>query len=170
MRRKKTEALASNTFWSNFFYFNIPKHINEIPSHVERVNFRYYGANDNDLERMGQKVSSIYQLDLDETDITDEGVKYLTRLENITELRLKGCKQITDQAMASICMLKGLELLHLIGTNITTDGFKRIGDLKQLKTLLISADAEDPLLEEIFISLNPNCEFIVNYKAYPFVD
>jgi hypothetical protein len=168
MRKKKKEALAVQTFWANFFYFNLPKHLEEVPAHVERVNFRYYGANDDDLFCMLEKVKSIYQLDLDETDITNEGLAYLTRLENLTELRLKGCSQITNEAMDAICQFKGLELLHLIGTGITTEGFEKIGALKQLKMLLISAEPSDPKLEEIFISLTTDCEFIVNYKAYPF--
>jgi hypothetical protein len=170
MRRKKKEALAIHSFWSNFFYFNIPKHLDEIPSHVERVNFRYYGASDEDLLLMLEKVKSIYQLDLDETDITNEGIEHLTRLDYVTEIRLKGCRQINNEAMNSICQLKGLELLHLVGTGIDTDGFEKISHLKNLKRLLISAERSDPKLEEIYISLAQNCEFIVNYKAYPFID
>jgi hypothetical protein len=168
MRRKKKAALAIQTFWANFFYFNLPKHLEEVPAHVERVNFRYYGANDYDIQYMLEKVKSVYQLDLDETEITNEGLVYLMELDNLTELRLKGCTQITDAAMEVICKFKGVELLHLIGTGITTAGFGDIGKLNKLKRLLISAEPSDPKLEEIFASLAPGCEFIVNYKAYPF--
>lgn len=169
MRKKKQARLADEAFWSNFFYFNIPDHINEIPAHVERVNFRYYSADDEGLLKMVEYVKSIGQLDLDGTDITNEGIKHLTQLENITEIRLKGCKQIDNNAMPDVCQIKGLELLHLINTAINTDGFEHIGQLTRLKTLLLSADENDPKLEEIYISLAPGCKMIVNYKSYPFL-
>lgn len=168
MRRKKQLKLAEEAFWSDFFYFNIPNHINEVPEHVERVNFRYYNVDDEGLLRMIAYVKSIGQLDLDGTDITNEGVKYLVQLNNITEIRFKGCRSIDNNAMPYICQIKGLELLHLIGTSVTTDGFAQIGNLKQLKTLLISADTDDPKLEEIYASLAPSCQMIVDYKSYPF--
>ena len=34
----------------------------------------------------------------------------------------------------------------------------------------MSAEKEDPKLEEIFANLAPGCEMMVNYKAYPFVE
>jgi len=168
MRKKKREKLAEDTFWANFFYFNIPAHINEVPAHLDRVNFRYYSANDEDLFRMIEYVKSIYQLDLDETDVTDEGMKHLSQLDNITEIRLKGCREISDLGMAYICQFKGVELLHLYGTGVTTAGFGQIGLLTKLKTLIIEADINDPKLEEIYTALPPGCELIVSYKAYPF--
>jgi len=98
----------------------------------------------------------------------NEGIKELVKLDYITELRLKGCENITNEAMPFICDIKGLELLHLIGTSITTAGFQQIGKLNLLKKLLISADRDDPLLEEIYVNLPKDCEFIVDYKRYPF--
>ena len=166
---KKREKLAEQEFWGTFYYMNVPNHIDGIPLHVEQVRFRLYNHVDDDhLRRMVQGVKSVGQLDLDETDITNEGIEELVKLDYISELRLKGCHHITDGAMPFICSIKGLELLHLIGTSITTAGFQQIGKLTSLKKLLIRAEREDPLLEEIYINLPKGCEFIVNYKGYPF--
>jgi hypothetical protein len=170
MRRKKQEKLAESEFWSNFFYFNIPAHINKIPEHIDRVNFRRYHASDSDMGRMVKVVRSIGQLDLDETEISSDGIEQLVKMDNITEIRLKGCYNINNRAMAHICNLKGVELLHLKGTAVTTGGFERISNLKTLRTLLIGAAPDDPKLKEIFVSLPKGCVFIVNYKAYPFVE
>lgn len=167
MRRKKREKLDHKTFWATFVYFNLKTDVLKIPTHVDQVRFRYYGANDSDLHRMVQEVKSINQLDLDETDVTDEGMKYLLELSYLRELRLKGCQKITNQAMEFICKFEGLELLHLHDTEINTDGFQHIGNLKQLKRLLIQADFQDPKLEEIYASLPKDCNLTVNYKPYP---
>lgn len=170
MRKRKQAKLAHTRFWANFCYFNLPTNTKKIPSHINRVNFRYYHANDDDLERMVEVIKSIDQLDLDETDVSEKGIEHLNKLELIKEIRLKGCHNINDQAMPFLCKLKGVELLHLKGTAITTNGFEHIAKLKNLKTLLISAEENDPLLPEIFVSLPKGCAFIVNYKAYPFVE
>ncbi|WP_316770166.1 hypothetical protein [Pedobacter frigiditerrae] len=169
MRNKKREKQADQQFWGTFYYMNVPKHIPGIPMHVEQVRFRLYDHVDDDhLIRMVQGIKSVGQLDLDETDITNEGIAELVKLDYITELRLKGCHDITNEAMSFICDIKGLELLHLIGTSITTAGFQQIGKLTSLKKMLIRADRDDPLLEEIYINLPKDCEFIVDYKRYPF--
>lgn len=169
MRSKKRERLAEQEFWGNFYDINVPKHIPGIPLHVQQVRFRLYDhVTDDHLVRMVTGIKSIGQLDLDETDITNAGIEELVKLDYITELRLKGCRTITNDAMPIICNIKGLELLHLIGTSITTEGFGNIGKLTSLKKLLIRADREDPLLEEIYVNLPKDCEFIVDYKGYPF--
>jgi hypothetical protein len=171
MRKKKKEKLAHEMFWDTFYYMNVPKHLEGIPEHVEHVRFRLYDyVDDNYLYKMAEVVKSVGMLDLDETEITIEGIKELTTLDNVRELRLKGCKNIANDAMPHICQLKGLTLLHLIGTEITTDGFGQIGNLTELRKLLISADRDDPKLEEIYANLAPACEMIVNYKEYPFRD
>jgi hypothetical protein len=169
MRKKKKEKLVEEQFWATFYYMNIPKHIDGIPEHVERVRFRLYeSVYDEDLVMMVQGVKSVGQLDLDETYITNAGVEELVKLDSIRELRLKGCWSITNEAMPFICSIKGLELLHLGSTGITTEGFKEIGKLKDLKLLLISADTDDEKLAEIFVQLPANCQFLVNHKEYPF--
>ncbi|TKC12642.1 hypothetical protein FA048_03215 [Pedobacter polaris] len=171
MRNKKKEKLAEQEFWGTFYYMNVPKHIDGIPLHVEQVRFRLYNHVDDDhLVRMVQGIKSVGQLDLDETYITNAGIAELVKLDSITELRLKGCDSITNEAMPFICSINGLELLHLIGTSITTAGFEQIGKLTSLKKLLIRADRDDPLLEEIYVQLPKGCELIVDYKGYPFDD
>jgi len=171
MRKKKKEKLTDEMFWGTFYYMNVPKHIDGIPEHIDHVRFRLYDHVDDDhLRRMAQWVKSIGMLDLDETDITNTGIEELIKLDGITELRLKGCGNIDNDAMIYICKIKRLALLHLIGTSITTGGFEKISNLKALKKLLISADRDDPKLEEIYASLAPGCEMIVDYKSYPFED
>ena len=168
MRRKKKEKLAHENFWATFAYFNFKSSIKVVPTHVKCANFRLYGACDEDLWRMVQGIETVDQLDLDETEVTNEGMKHLIQLKSLCELRLKGCWAITNAAMEYICQINGLELLHLHGTQINTDGLEQIGELKSLKRLLIEANREDPKLEDIYASLPKDCEMTVNYRRYPF--
>ena len=167
MRKKKKQKLKDDAFWASFCYFNLPKEQDEIPVHMRRVNFRLGGVTDEGLELMAGYIISIEQLDLDETEISNEGLRNLTQLENIKELRLKGCTGINDDGLLYLYQMAGLELLHLGGTSVTVNGLKEIGQLKRLKTLLISADdAEMELLPQVAAQLPEDCELIVNHQTY----
>lgn len=167
MRRKKKQRLKEEAFWATFFHINVPRHLEEVPDHLERVNFRVCGVDDEGLALMAGPVKSINQLDLDDTDITIEGLRHLARLDYIRELRLKECRRIDNEAMEVIVKIKGLELLHLGGTAINVYGLASIGDLKELKLLLISAAGEEEKeLPRIAALLPPGCELIVNHQTY----
>ncbi|WP_316822183.1 hypothetical protein [Pedobacter gandavensis] len=167
MRRKKAEKLKEEQFWNDFFFFNVPAHLNEVPLHLQRVNFRYYHADDEGIERMISAVLSIYQLDLDGTDITNEGIRLLSKLDYLTELRLKECLGIDDGCVPDLYQIKGLELLHLGGTSISPNALVAAGVFKDLKQLFISYYAEDQkILEDLAILLPEKCKLIVNHKLY----
>lgn len=169
MRRKKKQRLAEEQFWGTFHYFNVPDGQEQTPAHLRRINFRIWeSVQDEHLSRMITRVRSVDMLDLDETDITDEGVALLTQMDFIKELRLKGIHSITDECIPYLNQVKGLELLHIGGTNITLEGILRLGPLKELKKLLVSLpDTEDTMENKQRIAaLFPGCEVIVNHKMF----
>jgi len=105
--------LKRATFWSIFIYFNKRPHLDEIPSHLHRVNFRMHGVDDDDeLLLMMDKVKSIDMLELDETIVTNKGVRYLTKLISLKELRLKGCRELDERCLLSLNQIFSFELLH----------------------------------------------------------
>ena len=89
MRRKKKQRLKEEAFWAAFFFYSVPRHLDEVPEHIDRANFRVDGVDDEGLSLMVTKVRSIYQLDLDDTDITIEGLRHLTQLDFVKELRCR---------------------------------------------------------------------------------
>jgi Ran GTPase-activating protein (RanGAP) involved in mRNA processing and transport len=168
MRKKKKQKLKEEKFWELFFHINIPPHINEVPAHMRRVNFRIEGVSDEELLFMLEYVKSIDMLDLDESEITNLGIQYLTQLDVLKELRLKSCKEINDGCIEYLCQIKSLELLHLGSTNITLEGWSQLSCLQNLKTLLISADSVEDINDSL-VKLSaelPNCEIIVNHKVF----
>lgn len=169
MNKKKRQKELEDRFWSDFFALSVPSHLNEVPTHIHRANLRITGATDDSLFWMVQQVKTINQLDLDETDITNEGIKHLLQLESVKELRLKGCNDIDNDCLQYLNVMPSLELLHLGGTPITPNAVLQLDKLTNLKLLLISAEPSDAkYLEEIFVMLPSQCELLVNHKAYPF--
>ena len=119
---------------------------------------------------MVNRIASIELLDLDETNISNEAVKLLTKLQGLKELRLKGNPAINNDCVDHLCEISSLELLHLGGTSVTIDGVEKMSSLKNLKTLLVSAGDDEDVqgkLSGLAGSL-PGCRFIVNYKLVSF--
>ena len=169
MRKKKKQKLKEQQFWSTFAYFSKPQLPDGIPTHLERVNFRIWDrVEDEHIELMMQHVQSINMLDLDETEITNNSVELLTKLDFLKQLRLKGCSDIDDGAVPHINNIKGLELLHIDGTSISLQGALQLAAHHPLHTLLIGVDEHEQHIEELTLLANrfPDCQLIVNHKDF----
>lgn len=163
MNKKKRERYL----WNKYFGLENPDHL---PIYVKHANLRTSDINDEGIALMVNRITSIEILDLDETDITNESVKLLTRLEGLKELRLKGNHSIDNECIEDLSRITSLELLHLGGTSVTIDGVGKLSSLKNLKLLLLSAADNENAQEKLFelaVAL-PDCEFIVNYKVVSF--
>lgn len=106
------------------------------------------------LEAVG-KFKSITHLDINSSDLTDEGLKHLENLSNLQSLNLFGT-QITDKGLQHLQGLSNLQYLNLGWTNITDKGFKYIQSLPNLKTLLFY---------DLQISKPNNLQNLPNLKA-----
>ena len=73
-------------------------------------------------------------LHLHNTQITDDGLKEVAKLEQLIELDLFGSNQLTDHGLQELTNLKYLETLGLPG-QITDEGLKQITEFNQLTTL-----------------------------------
>ena len=115
-------------------------------------------------------VKGIYMLDVNETEITDESIQLLTRLEYVTELRAKGIDGLTDACAEDLNKIKGLAFLHVKNTSITIDGLLKLKDQQNLKTILFSANDVEAINEKMLLlkAMHPGCEFVINGKPYYF--
>lgn len=168
MRRKKRERIREEQFWHNFFYFNVPENVDQVPEHLNRVNFRIYNVDDYGIGQMAEYVTSINMLDLDGTDVTNEGIEILTKLKDIKELRLKECMGIDSGCVPHLNKLAGLTLLHLGGTALRAKDVLQLPNLTQLETLLISSheyEGEEADYRAIK-SMLPECKLLINHKFY----
>lgn len=115
-----------------------------------------------------QAVKGVEMLDLNETEITAESIRLLANWEYLKELRLRGCRQIDNDAIPYFREIKELELLHLKGTKVTINGLLQLGSLPRLKTLLFSDEEPELLVDRMreMEKLFPNCEFIIDGKTW----
>jgi hypothetical protein len=152
-------------FWKR--QFNISR-LEDVPTEINRYNFRDTEVDDEWLFWITARVKVIHQLDLDNTLVTDESIRYLSKLESITELRLKGCHSISNACLGNLNKLTGLELLHLQGTAVSLNSIHELKALKNLKMLLLSSDeSEEIILEKAAIlkGIFPFCEISLTGKA-----
>ncbi|MEI8097900.1 MAG: c-type cytochrome domain-containing protein [Sediminibacterium sp.] len=92
------------------------------------------GLNDADLELLFNAASQTVWLILDETKLTDLGIKKLLKFNNLKRLSLKNTKA-TNQSISAINQLTHLEYLNIVGTSINDAGLLSIKCNKQFKKI-----------------------------------
>ncbi|QHT65995.1 ribonuclease inhibitor [Rhodocytophaga rosea] len=75
-------------------------------------------------------------LDLSDAKLTPEGLKDLSKLPNLTRLRMDKTN-ITDEYLAHLKGLPNLEYLNLYNTQVSDKGLAQLASLKNLKTLYL---------------------------------
>lgn len=119
-------------------------------------------ADDSLLPWIG-KQTSLVELSLVQTKITDDGVTHLAPLKNLKKLRI-GSNGITDKSAVSLGQLSALEDLDVSNTALGNDAMKEIGKLTNLKKLNLyttkitdsGVDALAPLVNLTWLNLD-NC-------------
>lgn len=164
MKKNKRELF----FWES--QFNIRKgQLHTLPASVSRFNFRDSEITDEQVGWITARIKKVDQFDLDHSLITDEGMQYLARLEYIRELRLKGCRGVTQASIPFLDKMAGLELLHLGGTSVSLDDALGLGALQELKLLLLRSDEEEQIVREKAAQLQqllPGCAININYQVF----
>jgi hypothetical protein len=106
--------------------------------------------------------TAIESLDLQDTQISNEGIVCLSRLKKLNYLRLKENYQLDDACMSSINKLEQLVDLQIHGTNITQNGLEMLTS-QTLRNLLIN-----PIDKAILLPLSkklPQCSILIKGKA-----
>ena len=80
--------------------------------------------------------SQIYDLNLANTKVTDDGLKALEGMKNLHRLHLEKTA-VTDAGLAHLKGLTGLEYLNLYSTSVSDDGLKNLEGLKALKNIYL---------------------------------
>ena len=98
-------------------------------------------------------------LDLNDTDLDDNGLKSLSQLSNLTKLNINRTK-ITDAGLTSVANLERLIVLNIYGTAVTDAGLEKLSDLKTLESLYLWQTKTTPEgIEKLKASL-PNCKIV----------
>lgn len=137
-------------------------------SYYEHLDLRPLSEMDDDaFAYIMQLVKGVKMLDLNETEISNESIKLLTRLEYVNELGVKGCR-IDDSCVQDLNKITSLEVLHVKNTGVTIDGLLQLKDLFKLKKILFSADDVEAIKEKILQlkTVRPACDFVIDGRYY----
>jgi hypothetical protein len=143
----------------------------EMEAYQEHLDLRRIDdLNDEGLAYYLAHLKGVHMLDLNETEITNASIALVTRLEYVTELRIKGCSDIDDGCIADLNKITSLQFLHAKDTGITIDGLLQLDQLEKLEKLLFSADDMESIQHKMILLRNllPGCDFVVNSIPYLF--
>ena len=154
-------------FWRS--YFNIGS-LADIPSEMDR-----FRAIDNDLDDqvlfyLTSRIPTIYCLYFKFTNVTDEGVKYISTVQNLEELTLRDHKNITNESIPYLNKSVDLKYLDILKTKIQLEDLPGLFSLQKLKELYVTSENLDKeyLLEHVITmkEILPNCILYINYESY----
>jgi Leucine-rich repeat (LRR) protein len=154
-------------FWWHFGNITASGKIpTEIPYFVSKDSV----DDDDYLFMLTSKVKIIHEIYLKDTDVTDQGVKYLTNLQGLKTLTLSKHETITKNCLPYINKLVDLEYLDVSRTKISLCDLVVLSDLTNLKELHIrSENYEIEYILEYVIKMKeilPNCILYIDDKNY----
>ncbi len=141
-------------------------HVDAYPDHLD---FRCMENFDDDaFAYLLKGIKGVNMLDVNETDIGNDSITLLTKLEYVNEIRAKECINLTNDCTDALNKIESLVFLHLKNTAITIDGLLKLKDLSSLKTLMFSSDDVEAITDQLvqLKLLLPNCELVINSKPY----
>ena len=86
---------------------------------------------------------NLEELQVGGSGITDVGLSYIARLENLRRLWLCYCHLVTDEGLVHLAQLTSLEILSLKGAKVTISGLRELNCLSKLKRMKIEPVQQD---------------------------
>ena len=90
-----------------------------------------------ELRQLAVVQPDLKSLGLEMCFVTDDGLREISQLDDLTELRISGA-EITDAGLLHLQGLQNLEVLSLVSTEITNEGLWHLRTLKKLRQLDLS--------------------------------
>lgn len=154
-------------FWRS--YFNIGS-LAEIPTEISGFRAIDDDVDDQVLYYLTLRIPVIYRLYFKFTCITDEGVKHISKIENLEQLTLREHRNITNISVPYLNKLNDLEYLDILKTGIRLEDLPGLFDLQNLKELYVTSENldEEYLLGHVIAmkKIVPNCVLYINYVSY----
>lgn len=166
---------AEKQFWWNFGRIKDSKHI---PTEITAVSSVDSTEGDETFALLIDKIKIINSIYLKETQITDEGVKIISQVQQLKSLTLMKHPNITKKSLSYLNKLIDLEYLDIWRTEITVKDIHQLDQLRNLKELHVASLGyefsshsqldNELILEEVIKleSILPNCKFFVDHRLY----
>lgn len=88
------------------------------------------------LKNLDKISKQLVWLRMDNPEVTDNTLKHVSKMEQLTRLHLNGTK-ITDAGLAQLTKLNKLQSLSLVGTAVTAKGVAQLKSLKSLRNIYL---------------------------------
>ena len=145
-------------FWQTHYHFDKPSQLHENWEQIYAVDSN---QDDDFFYFFTLRVTSIVDVYLKDTLISDKAVEYMLKFENLKSLFLRRHENITKASIPFFNEMKFLENLNVSRTQITlTDLCENLNN-QSLKEVCLNAEENEENLEEKLAILKermPNCE------------
>jgi len=111
-------------------------------SRLTSANFFGTDLDDRGLQHVA-RVSTLDQLDLQETKITNDGLAHLAKLPLLSYLRLKDNRQLTNDCIPHILRLTALSNLQVHETSIDQAGLNQLATLQNLRDICLYVEDDN---------------------------
>jgi hypothetical protein len=143
--------------------------ISEIQKLLQLKNLKHLNLSscdliDKHLETIG-KIASLELLDLDATEITDQGLFFLQHLKNLKQLRLKDNPQLTDTCVEYLSNIHSLELVHFGNTSVSTGGVRKLLSKVELHCILLENSDLRDVIDELLIITSEHPKLEITLKG-----
>lgn len=149
-------------FWKRHYHFDKPSQLHENWEQVWSVDSNH---DDEFFYFFTLRVTSIIDVYLKNTLITDKAVEYMTLFTNLQSLVIRRHPNITKASIPFINVMKRLEILNVTKTKITlTDLCENLNN-PTLKEVELNADENEENIEKKLLILKermPHCEITLN--------
>jgi len=101
---------------------------------VVSADCKFAGISDKDLD-LFKKLPNLKTLSLENSQVTNDGLKFLEFVPQLQDLGLRRCTEIDDAGLAALKFLPHLQRLGLLYTRTTNAGLEHVAPLHDLKVL-----------------------------------
>jgi len=149
-------------FWKTHYHFDKPSHIKNDWHQIWSVD---NSEDDDYFYFFTLRVTSIVDVYLKASLITDKAVEYMTKFKELKYLVLRQHKNITKASIPYFNQMQHLESLNITKTKITlTDLCEQLNNQSLKEVFLDSEEDEENILEKAFILKErmPTCSIYVD--------
>ena len=149
-------------FWQK--HFRIEK-LEDIPKEWSTLKRIDSEEDDDFFYFLSLRVTSILEIHLKETFVTDEGIKHISKFKDLKTLYLRNHNKITKESIPYFNKMESLESLNITKTGITLTNLCEILNNQSLKEVFLdSEESRESILEKAFTLKErmKNCNIYLN--------
>ena len=165
IRNQMKFSKEEKKFWQTHYHFDKPSQLHENWEQIWSVDGN---EDDNFFYFFTLRITSVIDIHLKETLITDKAVEYFTKFKNLKKLYLRKHKNITKTSVPYFNQMQHLESLNITKTNITLSDLCEQLNNQSLKEVFLDSEENEIDIEEKGLILKermPNSTIYLNCSA-----